>query len=376
MKHGILLLFGACALLCLPCCSDERPTTTPGADVPRAPETPAATSTTPPVPATAPSSAAAPQDAAAKPLPRGRVDAAFVKAMFTRDPSTEEVDNPVTPEKVALGRALYHDASLSADGARSCASCHPLDGYGIDGKPTIPAAPGVEHARNVPTTWNAFRQFRQGWDGRAATIEDFALAHALAADGNALGDDAALVAKVTAKPELAALFTAAFPGGGAVTAANVRLALGAFLRTLVTKSKWDAYLDGDAKALGNDAVYGLQEFIRVGCTTCHATRLVGGNMMQKTGLLKSYESKDPGRMAVTGSEADKSFFKVPSLLNVEKTAPYMHDGKFTSLEQMVTLMADIQLDKKLTPEQVRGIVAFLKALTGPLPAGDAAPAGK
>jgi cytochrome c peroxidase len=367
MTNGSLLLLCSAALLTLTSCGGDSPKVKP-------PETSAPRASTPPGPTPAPTSAPSPSPAAPaaaqdpKPLPRARVDFAFVKAMFSREPGAEEVDNPPTPEKVALGRALYHDASLSADGQRSCATCHPLDAYGVDAKPTIAATKGVAHARNVPTTWNAFRQFRQGWDLRAATIEEMALSHSLSADGNALGDEAALLAKLQAKPELATQFAAAFGGGDAVTAKNYQLALGAFLRTLRTKSRWEAYLDGDAKALTNDELYGLQQFIKANCHSCHGTRLVGGNMPQKTGVLKQYQTTDPGRMALTGSDADKGVFKVPALLNVEKTAPYLHDGKWKTLEETVALMADIQLDKKLTPDELRGIVAFLKALTGPLPA--------
>jgi cytochrome c peroxidase len=355
-----------------PAPSSAPPTATPAPAAPSAKATPA------PAPAGA-GAAATPQDATAKPLPKARVDVQYVKAMFGRDPQSEEVAAAATPEQVALGRALYHATSWSGDGARSCATCHPLESYGMDGKPTVAAAPGIAHPRNVPTTWNAFRQFRQGWDGRATTVEQFAAVHALAPDGNALGDDATLVAKAKADAALASAFAQAFPGGDAVTAANAQQALGAFLRTLATKSKWEAWLDGDAKALGNDELYGLEQFIKVGCTSCHGTRLVGGNMMQKTGAVKPYPSSDLGRMALTKSDADKSMFKVPSLMNVEKTAPYMHDGSKQTLEEMVRLMLDIQLappPQPVTPEQVRGIVAFLKAMTGPLPAAAASQPGK
>jgi cytochrome c peroxidase len=98
------------------------------------------------------------------------------------------------------------------------------------------------------------------------------------------------------------------------------------------------------------------------------TRLLGGNMYQKNGLLKPYAHlEDTGRMQVTKSEADKHFFKVPSLLNVEKTAPYYHDGKVATLEEAIKTMADMQLGKTLTDDQLRGLVVFLKALTGKLP---------
>ncbi|MBL8753323.1 MAG: c-type cytochrome [Planctomycetes bacterium] len=304
-----------------------------------------------------------------KPLPRVRIDYETVKRLFGKDPTADEVDNPSTPEKVALGKLLYHDASLSKNGNISCASCHDLANYGQDGKPTSPGTDGKNGERNTPTTWNAFRQFRQFWDGRAATVEEQSTGPVLNPVEHGLADEAAIVAKLKAKPELVEAFGKAFPGGGdAVSVANFKLAVGAFERTLVTKSRWDQYLDGNQKALTQDELFGLKAFIDVGCMTCHVTRLVGGQMYQKTGTLKPYPSKDEGRMQVTKSEADKFMFKVPSLLNVEKTAPYMHDGKVATLEEAVTVMADIQLGQKLTPDQLRGIVAFLKSLTGALPA--------
>lgn len=321
-----------------------------------------------PEPAPTPTPAAAPQGEAQKPLPRVKVDHDLAKALFGREPSAEEVDNPTTPEKVALGKALYHETHLSKNGNLSCASCHDLANYGVDGKAKSPGTDGKDGDRNTPTTWNSFRQFRQFWDGRAATVEEQAIGPVLNPVEHGIADEAQLVAKIKEKPALVDGFTKAFGPGDSVTVANFKLAVGAFERTLVTRSKWDDYLDGNTKALNQDELFGLKTFLDVGCTTCHGTRLVGGAVYQKTGALKPFGSKDEGRGKLTGSDADKFFFKVPSLLNVEKTAPYFHDGSVKTLEEVVTIMADIQLDKKLTADQVRGLVAFLKALTGPLPA--------
>ena len=319
--------------------------------------------------ATPASVAAAPQDPQKKPTPRPRIDFDFVKAMFRNEPAAPEVDNKSTPEKVALGRALYHAKELSKQGNLSCASCHDLANYGQDGKATSPGSDGKNGDRNTPTVWNAHRQFSQFWDGRAPTVEAQSIMPVLNPVEHGIADEAELVAKMKAKAELADGFKKAFPDAAdPVTAANFKLAVGAFERTLVTKSRWDDYLDGNQKALTNDELLGLKTFMEVGCTTCHMQRLLGGHMYQKMGLLKPYASEDVGRMKVSGSEADKFFFKVPSLLNVEKTAPYYHDGKIATLEEAVTNMADLQLNKQLKAEQTAAIVAFLKALTGPLPA--------
>ena len=171
---------------------------------------------------------------------------------------------------------------------------------------------GKANERNTPTTWNAFRQFRQTWDGRGATVEDLVVPHVLEASTHGLADEAQLVAKIKEKAELADGFKKAFPGGAdPVTAANFKLALGVFLRTLATKSKWEEFIDGNQRAFSNEEVLGLKTFVELGCTTCHATRLVGGHMYQKLGLLKPYSSHDVGRMAVTKTASDESFFKVP-----------------------------------------------------------------
>jgi cytochrome c peroxidase len=294
-----------------------------------------------------------------KPTPPVRIDYDTVKRLFGDNPMAPPADNASTPEKIALGKALYQEKSLSKDGTASCASCHDIASYGTDGK---------TNGRNTPTTLNAFRQFAQFWDGRVATVEEVVVPHAIDATGLGAGGEAELLRKIKAKPELVDAFKKAFAADAdPVTANNFKLGLGSFLRTLTTKSKFDAYLDGDQKALTNDEKLGLKTFMDVSCITCHTTRLVGGAMFQKTGLLKPYQTEDTGRAALTKSDADKGFFKVPTLLNVEKTGPYMHDGKITTLEEIVTKMADIQLNRQLKPEEVAAIVTFLKTLTGPLP---------
>jgi len=295
---------------------------------------------------------------AQKPKPPVRVDYDTVKRLFGDNPSAPAPESPSTPEKIAAGKALYHEATLGKDGKTSCATCHDVASYGTDGK---------TNDRNTPSTLNAARQFSQFWDGRALGIEEVVIPHSLDAAGLGAGDEAGLLGKVKAKAELVDALKKAFGDGDPVTAGNVKAAVGAYLRSLVTKSKFDTYLDGDQKALSNEEKAGLKAFMDVGCITCHTTRLLGGHMLQKSGLLKPYPSEDTGRARVTKSDADKGFFKVPQLLNVEKTAPYYHDGKVATLEEAVNKMADMQLNKQLTPEQTASIVTFLKTLTGPLP---------
>lgn len=311
--------------------------------------------------------AAVPQNPKRPPKPV-RVDVATVKRLFGNDPTVEPVDNPLTPEKVALGKALYHDQSLSKNGNLSCASCHDLANYGVDNKRVSPGSTQQDGERNTPTVYNAFRQFAQFWDGRAKNVEEQSTGPMTNAVEHGLADEAELVAKLKAKPELVAGFQKAFPDAAEpVSVQNFQLAVGAFERTLVTKSRFDKFLDGDQRALTNEEKQGLNDFMQVGCITCHTTRLLGGHMYQKSGLLAPYPSEDPGRAKITGNDFEKGFFKVPQLLNVEKTAPYYHDGKVATLEEAVQKMAKLQLGKDLTDEQTASIVAFLKALTGELP---------
>lgn len=350
-------LFGsACVLSILAAC---------GGDTPPAPAGPAAPSHTP--------DAAKPQDAsgsagANKPQPPVKVDMMMVKALFGNDPPPPAVDNPPTPDKIALGNMLYHEQSLSKNGNLSCASCHNLATYGVDNKPTSPGSDGTNGERNTPTTYNAFRQYAQFWDFRAKTVEEQATGPMFNPVEHGVANEAELVKKIEAKPELVAAFKKAFPDSDTVSAKNFELAVGAFERTLVTKSRWDAFLDGDQKALTNEEKTGLNLFITTGCIQCHTSRLVGGAMGQKMGVLTAYTGKDTGRMKVTGKEEDKYFFKVPSLLNVEKTAPYYHDGSVATLEEAVKDMGKLQLNKDLTDAEIHSLVAFLKSLTGELPA--------
>lgn len=359
MKIGLVLSCSALALLFLQACGGDAKA--PAANPSAAPA---------PTPAPAPTLQPAPQEpapAAKKPAAPVRVDTVMAKQLFGMAPMAPAVDNPLTPEKVALGKVLFHEKSLSKNDNISCASCHELANYGQDGKPTSPGTDGKNGERNTPTVWNAFRQFAQFWDGRAATVEEQSTGPMLNPVEHGFADEAALVAKLKAKPELVAGFEKAFPGGDAVTVKNFQLAVGAFERTLVTKSRFEKFLEGDQKAITSEEKLGFNKFMEVGCQACHMGALYGGSMYQKTGVVKPYPSTDPGRAGVTKSDADKSIFKVPSLLNVEKTAPYYHDGKIATLELAVSNMAELQLGKVLKPEEVASIVTFLKSLTGPLP---------
>lgn len=284
-------------------------------------------------------------------------------------------ENPVTPEKVALGKQLFHDTRLSLNGTISCNSCHRLDNFGVDGEKTSLGDTKERGARNSPTVYNAALHSMQFWDGRAKDVEEQAGMPVLNPVEHSMPNRAFVEKRLREVPGYAPLFKAAFPDEKQpVTYRDMERAIGAFERTLITPAPFDAYLKGDAQALSPEAKEGLALFMDVGCTTCHMGASVGGTMMQRFGLLQDFRpltgstDADHGLMDLTKKESDKDMFKVPGLRNVAKTAPYFHDGSVADLGKAVDVMARTQLNKQLKPEEIKKIVAFLESLTGTPPA--------
>jgi len=178
-----------------------------------------------------------------------------------------------------------------------------------------------------------------------------------------------VLAVLNSIPEYVEMFKMAFPEDkNPVTYDNAAKAIGAFERKLVTPARWDKFLQGDAAALTDAEKTGFNKFTQLGCQTCHSGVYLGGSTFQKIGSVMPYTSQqDLGRFAVTKQDADKFMFKVPSLRDVEKTAPYYHDGSVATLEEAVSSMANLQLGKQLTREDTASIVTFLKSLTVDLP---------
>jgi cytochrome c peroxidase len=276
---------------------------------------------------------------------------------------------PLSDEKVALGRMLYFEARLSRDHKVSCNSCHDLARYGVDGEPTSEGFKGQRGDRNSPTVYNAAAHFVQFWDGRAAHVEEQAKGPVLNPVEMALPNDKRAVATLKSMPEYVDAFKKAFPGQkDPVTFDNMARAIGAFERKLMTPSRWDKFLRGDNAALTPEEKAGFNAFTAAGCQTCHMGALLGANLYQRLGAMKPYpDATDPGRFKVTKSEGDRMMFKVPSLRNIEKTAPYFHNGKIASLDKAVAEMAEYQIGRQLTPVEIQSIVTFLKSLTGEIP---------
>jgi len=274
-----------------------------------------------------------------------------------------------TPELIELGKKLYFETKLSVNNKMSCNTCHDINNMaGVDNKPTSPGTlEGKIGTRNTPTVFNAGFQFAQFWDGRAADLKEQAKGPILNPVEMAMPNEKEVEKVISSLPEYQELFKKAFPNDKKpITFDNIAHAIAAFERTLVSKSRFDQWITGDKTALTDEEKVGLKNFIEVGCITCHTGPLFGGNLYQKMGLVKPYyNTKDLGRYDVTKQESDKFMFKVAMLRNVELTYPYFHDGSVQKLEDAVKIMADINLGKQLTDEQLKSIVAFLKSLTDP-----------
>ncbi len=283
-------------------------------------------------------------------------------------------ENPITDEKVALGKMLYFDNRLSLNNTQSCNTCHNLNTFGVDNNPTSQGNNGGFGDRNSPTTLNAALHFTQFWDGREPHVEAQAGGPILNPVEMEMPSEGAVIDRLKGVAEYVEMFSAAFPDDKSpITYENLKKAIGAFERRLITPTRFDDYLNGKSDALTAKEKQGLKKFLDVGCGTCHAGALLGGDQFQKFGVHVDYweltesKEKDLGRFNVTKKEDDKYVFKVPSLRNIEKTAPYFHDGSVSDLSETVKIMAKAQLNKDLSDAEVKQIVTFLKSLTGEVP---------
>jgi cytochrome c peroxidase len=301
----------------------------------------------------------------------------FKEASLRFDPLPSEApnpDNPITQAKIDLGKKLYYDTRLSKDGNISCNSCHDLATFGVDNEATSDGDDGRTGDRNSPTVLNAALHQTQFWDGRARDVEEQAGMPILNPIEMAIPSEEFLVDRLAATEDYPPLFAAAFPEDDEpLVYANISRALGAFERTLLTPTRFDAYLEGDQEALTATEKAGLQKFIELGCTTCHNGVNVGAFSFQKFGVFGDYwehtrsEKVDEGRYAVTANEADKYVFRVASLRNVAETGPYFHDGSVENLDLAIRIMVKLQLGIELRNDEIDSLTAFLESLSGEVP---------
>lgn len=281
-------------------------------------------------------------------------------------------DNALTAAKVALGRKLFFDPAVSADGTRSCGSCHQPTRYFTDGKPRSVGVEGREGNRNVPSILNAAYGRSFFWDGRAVTLEEQVLQPIQGRNELSLALPE-LIRRLSDREDYRAEFRDAY-GEEGISPSRVARALASYVRTLRSgDAPIDRFLAGDTGALSPDARRGFRLFVgRANCGVCHLAPLFTDHRFHNTGVSWGYD--DLGRFAVTGEEADRGRFKTPSLRNVAETAPYMHDGSLATLEAVIDRYdaggtANPRLDEEirplgLTPAEKRQLVAFLGALTG------------
>ncbi|WP_086247021.1 cytochrome-c peroxidase [Campylobacter vicugnae] len=271
---------------------------------------------------------------------------------------------PYDKEKAILGKQLYMDTSLSKDGKVSCNTCHDLKKYGVDNEIFSIGADGVlDEPFNSPTTFNSVFNFVQFWDGKAKNLADQAKNPFINPKEMALKDEAEVVKRVEANAKYKASFDKIY---GEITMQNITDAIAEFEKTLITpNAPFDRYLNGDENAISSQAKRGWEAFKSNGCVACHQGQNVGGTMYQKIGIFEPYPNQENlGRYEITKIESDKMVFKVPSLRNVAKTAPYYHDGSIPTLDACVQFMAYYQLGRFLDQQTVDDIVAFLESLTG------------
>lgn len=295
-------------------------------------------------------------------------------ALTSISASAQEPIEPIRPPesinlgKVELGKKLYFDPRLSKSGFISCNSCHNLSMGGSDNIPTSIGDHWQKGPINAPTVLNSSLNVAQFWDGRAADLQAQA-GGPIANPGEMASSHTLALGVLESIPAYVREFKQVF-GTDTIEIAQVTAAIAEFEKTLVTpNSRFDLWLLGKTDALSAEELAGYELFKESGCIACHNGPAVGGASFQKMGVVEPYKASSPaeGRSAVTGKDADRFQFKVPTLRNVEYTYPYFHDGAANTLTEAVDTMGRIQLGKSFSPEENAKIVAFLKTLSGDQP---------
>ncbi|MBK1971257.1 cytochrome-c peroxidase [Campylobacter sp. TTU-622] len=288
----------------------------------------------------------------------------FISILYADDMITPISKVSYNKEKAILGKKLYNDTSLSKDGTVSCNTCHRIDNFGVDNKEFSTGVKGqLDKPFNTPTTFNSVFNFVQFWNGRAKDLKEQAKVPFFNPIEMGLESEEELIQKINTNTLYVDDFKKIY---GKVNIDNIMDAIAEFEKTLITlNSPFDRYLQGDSTAISQKAKRGYEAFKNNGCIACHQGINIGGNMYQKIGIFEEYPNQEVlGRYEITKNPEDKMVFKVPSLRNVAKTAPYYHDGSIPTLDACVQFMAYYQLGKFLDQETVDEIVAFLESLTG------------
>lgn len=279
-------------------------------------------------------------------------------------------DNPMSPEKVALGRQLFFDERLSGDGSRSCYSCHVCEKGLTDGLAKAVGAFNKQLPRSSPTLWNIGYHKEFYWDGRSPSLEKQAMAAWTGANMGAKADE--IAAKLNGIEGYHSQFHTVF--GGDATPDNIVKAIAAFERTIISgDTAWDRYRAGDTSAMSEAAVRGWNVFQAIKCTNCHDGVLLTDQQYHNVGIGMDQKEPDVGRFKVTNKPEDTGAFKTPTLRDIAKSGPYFHDGSAQTLGEALDIMLgggkpNEHLDKKnlvkhdVLADQREALLEFFNAL--------------
>lgn len=292
---------------------------------------------------------------------------------------SKTIAEPITPvevppgglaiDRVQLGEMLFADKSLSSKRMLSCLSCHDFSSGGTVRERRTIGYDGRTHRFNAPSIFNVGLNYRLGWRGNFTSLEE--QNEAVLLDRNLMAISwPELLSRLGSNGWYVARFAEAY--GRQIERVDVLNALATYERSLVTPdAPFDRYMRGSTTAISGKALNGYRLFKQYGCVSCHQGVNVGGNVFQKFGVfndslpsLDTPNDGDLGRWTVTHSNRDLGVFRVPSLRNVEVTAPYFHDGRAPSLPDAVRIMGQVQLGQQLPDPDVEDLVEFLKTLTG------------
>jgi cytochrome c peroxidase len=294
------------------------------------------------------------------------------RQLSTYEPMEIPADNPLTVEKVALGRQLFFDKRLSFDGSRSCYSCHVCEKGLTDGLPKAIGAGDKKLTRSSPTLWNIGYQKQFYWDGRSPSLEKQAIAAWQGPNMGAKDHETEILAKINGLAGYRSQFQTVF--SSEATAENIMQAISAFERTIISgDTAWDRWRAGDENALSPAAKRGWEVFQQAKCNNCHDGVLFTDQQFHNVGIGMDQPEPDLGRGKITNKPEDNGAFKTPTLRDIARSGPYFHDGSAATLEEAVDLMLaggkpNPNLDKKnlekrtLTPEQRSDLLEFLKSL--------------
>lgn len=292
------------------------------------------------------------------------------------------VDNPMSLEKIELGKQLFFDTRLSKNGTVSCSSCHNVMSGGEDNRATSMGIDGKTGSRSAPTVWNAAFQSVMFWDGRAKDLEDQAKGPLTNPIEMGMPNHDFVVQRLKQIPGYVNSFEKVFKSKESLTIDNIAKAIAAYERTLISmNSPYDKFITGNKSALSLEAQKGFETFKSVGCVSCHSGTNFSGPILpqgiaffQKFPIIPNQDleqkynfSADGGRFQVTKNESDRNLFRVPTLRNIALTAPYFHNGAVKDLNEAILVMAKLQLGKDISTNEVNLISSFLKSLTGEFP---------